>query len=86
MPKDSKSEPISALFGVVKPSGPTSMSLVNDVKKLVANSSLFVEESKLAAKARKPAGKKSKYGRDTVKIGQGGTLDPLADGVLGITT
>ncbi|KAI1795889.1 pseudouridine synthase [Ganoderma leucocontextum] len=81
MPKDTKSGPISALFGVVKPSGPTSMSLVNEIKTLVANSPLFVEESKLAAKARKPA-KKSKYGKDAVKIGQGGTLDPLADGVL----
>ena len=82
MPKDAESRPLSALFGVVKPSGPTSMSLVNDVKKLVANSPLFVEESKLKAKTSKSA-KRSKYGRDAVKIGQGGTLDPLADGVLG---
>ena len=82
MPKDADSRPLAALFGVVKPSGPTSMSLVNDVKKLVANSPLFVEESKLKAKTSKSA-KRSKYGRDAVKIGQGGTLDPLADGVLG---
>ena len=58
------------------------MSLVNDIKKLVANSPIFVEEAKLAAKTTKSA-KKHKYGRDVVKIGQGGTLDPLADGVLG---
>ncbi len=82
MPKDSQTGPISALFGVVKPSGPTSMSLVNDVKKLVANSPVFVEEEKLAKKTGK-SGRKGKYGRDAVKIGQGGTLDPLADGVLG---
>ncbi|TFK91018.1 pseudouridine synthase [Polyporus arcularius HHB13444] len=81
MPKDSQTGPISALFGVVKPSGPTSMSLVNDVKKLVANSPVFVEEEKLAKKTGK-SGRKGKYGRDAVKIGQGGTLDPLADGVL----
>lgn len=62
------------------------MSLVNEIKQLVANSPVFVEESKLAAKSRKAGGKKSKYGRDAVKIGQGGTLDPLADGVLGIST
>ena len=58
------------------------MSLVNDVKKLVANSPLFVEPSKLSEKLSK-RGKKGKFGRDSVKIGQGGTLDPLADGVLG---
>ncbi|EJF65848.1 pseudouridine synthase [Dichomitus squalens] len=81
MPKETKSSPLSALFGVVKPSGPTSMSLVNDIKKLVANSPLFVEESKLKAKASKTT-RKNKHGRDAVKIGQGGTLDPLADGVL----
>ncbi|KAI0780951.1 pseudouridylate synthase 4 [Trametes elegans] len=81
MPKDAKAGPISALFGVVKPSGPTSMSLVNDVKQLVANSPLFVEESKLAAKAKNPS-KRGRHRRDAVKIGQGGTLDPLADGVL----
>ncbi|OJT08182.1 hypothetical protein TRAPUB_915 [Trametes pubescens] len=82
MPKDAESGPVSALFGVVKPSGPTSMSVVNDVKKLVASSPLFVEKSKLAEKA-KQSGKKSRFRRDAVKIGQGGTLDPLADGVLG---
>ena len=81
MPKDTQTGPVSALFGVVKPSGPTSMSLVNDVKKLVANSPLFVEASKLAEKSKR--GRKGKSGRDVVKIGQGGTLDPLADGVLG---
>ncbi|KAI0670396.1 pseudouridylate synthase 4 [Trametes maxima] len=81
MPKDEQSGPLSALFGVVKPSGPTSMSLVNDVKTLVANSPLFVEESKLAEKAKQPS-RRGKYRRDAVKIGQGGTLDPLADGVL----
>ncbi|KAI9064423.1 hypothetical protein FKP32DRAFT_1541134, partial [Trametes sanguinea] len=80
MPKDEQTGPLSGLFGVVKPSGPTSMSLVNDVKTLVANSPLFVEESKLAQKAK--SGKKGKFRRDAVKIGQGGTLDPLADGVL----
>ncbi|KAJ7285754.1 pseudouridine synthase [Mycena rebaudengoi] len=71
--------PLSALFGVVKPSGPTSMSVINDVKALVARSKLFVEADKL----EKAKGKKiSNRGKNTIKIGQGGTLDPLADGVL----
>ena len=82
MPKDTQASPVSALFGVVKPSGPTSMSLVNDVKRLVANSPVFVEQSKLTGKVMRK-GKKGKPGREAVKIGQGGTLDPLADGVLG---
>ncbi|PBK97050.1 pseudouridylate synthase 4 [Armillaria gallica] len=73
--------PVSCLFGVRKPSGPTSMSVVNDIQAVVQNSKLFVEASKL----EQTAGKKSK-GRKrfkgNVKIGQGGTLDPLADGVL----
>ncbi|KAH9066333.1 pseudouridine synthase [Lactarius vividus] len=69
--------PLSGLFGVVKPSGPTSMHVVNQLKKLVNNSRLFVHKEKL----EKTAGKK-RTRRDNVKIGQGGTLDPLADGVL----
>ena len=28
--------------------------------------------------------KRGRFGKEVVKIGQGGTLDPLADGVLGI--
>ncbi|KAI9459409.1 pseudouridine synthase [Lactarius psammicola] len=76
MPK-SPSLPLSGLFGVVKPSGPTSMHVVNQLKKLVNDSRLFVHKEKL----EKAAGKK-RTRKDNVKIGQGGTLDPLADGVL----
>ncbi|KAF8274376.1 pseudouridine synthase [Lactarius quietus] len=76
MPK-SPSLPLSGLFGVVKPSGPTSMHIVNQLKKLVNNSRLFVHKEKL----EKAAGKKRSR-KDNVKMGQGGTLDPLADGVL----
>lgn len=83
MPKVPTSFPLSGLFAVAKPSGPTSMSVVNDIKALVTNSRLFVEESKLKS-LDKGKRKKGRFSRDTVKIGQGGTLDPLADGVLGI--
>ncbi|KAF8636588.1 hypothetical protein AX17_003399 [Amanita inopinata Kibby_2008] len=72
--------PVSGLFGIAKPSGPTSMSVVNDLKRLIARSKLFLHEDKLV-KDRQASGK-GKRGRDPVKIGQGGTLDPLADGVL----
>jgi len=56
------------------------MSVLEDIKKLVGNSRLFVDASKLENRTGKDSRKRRK---DTVKIGQGGTLDPLADGVLG---
>ncbi|KAI9571348.1 pseudouridine synthase [Boletus coccyginus] len=71
--------PLSGLFAVSKPSGPTSMSVLEDIKKLVGNSRLFVDARKLENRTGKDGRKRRK---DTVKIGQGGTLDPLADGVL----
>lgn len=55
------------------------MHVVDQLKKLVCHSRLFVEKEKL----EKKAGKKRGARRDNVKVGQGGTLDPLADGVLG---
>lgn len=84
MPKVSTSVlPLSGLFGVIKPSGPTSMLILTEIKKLAGNSRLFVEEGKLGKpdQSKKHSRKRSRL--DPVKIGQGGTLDPLADGVLG---
>ncbi|KAG6376333.1 pseudouridine synthase [Boletus reticuloceps] len=74
--------PLSGIFAVSKPSGPTSMSVLEDIKRLVGNSRLFVDARKLENRPTKGNRKRRK---DTVKIGQGGTLDPLADGVLGKT-
>ncbi|KAF9454560.1 pseudouridine synthase [Macrolepiota fuliginosa MF-IS2] len=74
--------PLSGLFGIVKPSGPTSMSVLTDIKKLAGKSRIFVEADKLGKpdQSKKHSRKRSRF--DSVKIGQGGTLDPLADGVL----
>ncbi|EJD02471.1 pseudouridine synthase [Fomitiporia mediterranea MF3/22] len=104
----------SALFGISKPSGPSSMSVINDLKKLVSASRLFVDEESAKVNAerlysvpdgedegeggvverdgRKGGREKGKWkrmrgkgrkGREVeAKMGQGGTLDPLADGVL----
>ncbi|KZT68154.1 pseudouridine synthase [Daedalea quercina L-15889] len=81
MPKAPPSSlPISALFGVAKPSGPTSMSILDTFKPLIASSRLFVEEKHLNKEKGKT--RKAKHTKYAVKIGQGGTLDPLADGVL----
>jgi tRNA pseudouridine55 synthase len=74
--------PLSGLFGIIKPSGPTSMSIVNDLQRLITRSRLFVDAEKLElSRGKKKAQMHRKKG--TVKVGQGGTLDPLADGVLG---
>jgi tRNA pseudouridine55 synthase len=86
MPKDTLPPfPLSGLFAVVKPSGPTSMAIINDVKNLINTSSLFVEPEKLAAYKEgmneEPKRRKWKSNRNMVKIGQGGTLDPLAGGL-----
>ncbi|KAJ7097833.1 pseudouridine synthase [Mycena belliarum] len=80
MPKASLPNlPVSAFFGIAKPSGPTSMAIINDVKLLITRSKLFMDAENL----EKSKGKKPKWkGKSDIKIGQGGTLDPLADGVL----
>lgn len=57
------------------------MSVVNDIQVLVQKSRLFVEASKLEQAAGKKARGRNRF-KGNVKIGQGGTLDPLADGVL----
>ncbi|KAF5358406.1 hypothetical protein D9756_001500 [Leucocoprinus leucothites] len=74
--------PLSGLFGIVKPSGPTSMSVLEDLKKLIRKSRLFVEPDKLEKPDQSKKHSKKRNRTDPVKIGQGGTLDPLADGVL----
>lgn len=84
MPKTVTKFPVSALFAVAKPSGPTSMSVVNDIKSLVTQSRLFVKAEELEKANKGKQKKKGKFSKSAVKIGQGGTLDPLADGVLGI--
>lgn len=56
------------------------MKLLDSLKHLFAESTLFQEKGRTNPVAQK----NTKSGkRGPVKIGQGGTLDPLADGVLG---
>ncbi|KZO95806.1 pseudouridine synthase [Calocera viscosa TUFC12733] len=71
-----------ALFAIAKPSGPPCMPMLDGIKPLINQSRLFndpagIEVSKQAVKKRR-----FKHRPGGVKIGQGGTLDPLADGVL----
>ncbi|KAH7098380.1 pseudouridylate synthase 4 [Auriculariales sp. MPI-PUGE-AT-0066] len=78
--------PLSALFAIAKPSGPGSMTVVELIKPLLSSSKLFATDDEGAAtsKIKKGKGKNWRGGRakSGVKIGTGGTLDPLADGVL----
>lgn len=58
------------------------MSVVEKIQGLLAHSRMFVAEDKLRnMKGKKPL--KGRRVRELIKVGQGGTLDPLADGVLG---
>ncbi|WFD31226.1 tRNA pseudouridine(55) synthase [Malassezia sp. CBS 17886] len=84
--------PLSGLFAIAKPSGPTSMALLDELKPLLASSSLFYERDapppfrgpRKNARRLKPWERAlvAKCGRVPPKLGQGGTLDPLAEGVL----
>jgi hypothetical protein len=81
------STPLNGLFAISKPSGPPSMVLLDRLKALFSESTLFVSEEE-AKKARDGGGKGKGKGRKAhkggaIKMGQGGTLDPLADGILG---
>lgn len=77
--------PLSGIFAVAKPSGMPSMAVVETIQKLFSDSPLFMEAEALEKQRATSGKKKAKLQRKmgTVKVGQGGTLDPLADGVLG---
>ncbi|UZJ55475.1 hypothetical protein CBS101457_004795 [Exobasidium rhododendri] len=86
--------PVSGLIGILKPSGRTSMSLLETLKPYLAQSSLFQvpldeqlqnSQFKSSRKRRRDTDRFAEGSNGKVmapKIGQGGTLDPLADGVL----
>ena len=83
---------MNGIFAVNKPSGPSSAEIVSQLKKAL-NSSTLVEGSEANTGG---AAKKKKFSRnrkggkqwwrnkqqDVVKVGHGGTLDPLASGVM----
>ncbi|GAA5979621.1 hypothetical protein JCM10908_002985 [Rhodotorula pacifica] len=98
MPK-ARSQPLAALFAINKPTGIPSMTLLNNLQPLFSSSKLFQDPNKPANDDSGAGGngkKGGKWGRrggkgergrdDKVKMGQGGTLDPLADGVLVVGT
>jgi tRNA U55 pseudouridine synthase TruB len=54
------------------------MSVVNDIKNLINDSKLFIEADKLTKAKNMDNRRKKRSNKDMAKIGQGGTLDPLA--------
>ncbi|KAK4687618.1 tRNA pseudouridine55 synthase, partial [Tremellales sp. Uapishka_1] len=82
MPKAAPSPPIplNGLFPIAKPSGPTSMKIIDAITPLLLDSRLFDDPKNPRTSANK--GKKRNAAHQGMKVGQGGTLDPLADGVL----
>ncbi|MBW0504430.1 hypothetical protein O181_044145 [Austropuccinia psidii MF-1] len=74
--------PLSGLFAINKPSGVISMSLLESLKSLFLTSKLFVKDTNEFKNIIKNRNFKRKKQHQILKIGQGGTLDPLASGVL----
>ncbi|EJT46425.1 pseudouridylate synthase 4 [Trichosporon asahii var. asahii CBS 2479] len=72
--------PLNGLFPVAKPSGPPSMRIIDALNPLLLESRLFVDPNQTRPKERNKRKKNATH--MGLKIGQGGTLDPLADGVL----
>ncbi|WVQ94632.1 tRNA pseudouridine(55) synthase [Kwoniella sp. CBS 9459] len=83
MPKAPKtpSLPLNGLFPIAKPSGPSSMRVIDRITTLLLDSKLFDDPVKRSMADTKNKRKKN-LTHMGLKIGQGGTLDPLADGVL----
>lgn len=70
---------MNGLFAINKPSGISSAQLLNNLKRVLSKSALFPEEP------QPNGGHKRNWKRNRnagVKLGHGGTLDPLASGVL----
>lgn len=78
---------MSGLFAVNKPSGISSAGLLNDLQHILKRSPLFETEIQ-AQQARVNAGRKGRKQKmgNKIKMGHGGTLDPLASGVLVVGT
>ena len=81
----SGSAPLSGLFAIDKPSGAITMKLLNSLKELLETSETFAKVETEQSGGKGQSWKKRKRNRpgSNVKLGQGGTLDPLASGVLG---
>ncbi|GAA5913402.1 pseudouridine synthase PUS4 [Sporobolomyces salmoneus] len=85
MPKASNT-PLSCIFALNKPTGQPSMTLLNKLQPLLSSSTLFKDPNAKDQGGNKKGGRRGKWKENRIKLGQGGTLDPLADGVLVLGT
>lgn len=69
-----KKEDVNGIFAVYKPSGITSQDAVSKLK--------FLFGKTFPSNETQQQGKRGKRNKQVFKIGHGGTLDPLAEGVL----
>ncbi|WVQ78734.1 tRNA pseudouridine(55) synthase [Cryptococcus sp. DSM 104549] len=82
MPKSSDlTLPLNGLVPIAKPSGRSSMRVIDAITPLIIDSKLFDDPVKRGQQQSQNKRKRNMT-QHGVKIGQGGTLDPLADGVL----
>ncbi|GMF82733.1 unnamed protein product [[Candida] boidinii] len=74
---------MDGVFGINKPPGITSANFLNRINEIFTKADVF-QESLEAMKQSFGERKRQKWGRRSqkVKMGHGGTLDPLAYGVL----
>lgn len=83
MPKAPRSAPLNCLLAINKPTGLITQHLLNKLQPLLASSTLFKDPNAVHDLSAGKGSRKRKWRAERVKLGQGGTLDPLADGVLG---
>lgn len=73
---------MNGVFAVCKPPGMSSQDLVGKLKRIFSKSPVFLAEQKNKYTSQKNSSKVRKQKSNFVKIGHGGTLDPMASGVL----
>lgn len=75
---------LSGVFAVNKPSGPSSQEIVSRLKNVISGSDVFEDGYRhVYGGAPRPRGKgRNRQHRPFIRIGHGGTLDPIATGVL----
>lgn len=72
---------MNGIFAINKPSGPSSNDVLTQLKEYLSKSPIFKDQIELQLSQLKPRQRKQARFQ-FVKIGHGGTLDPLADGAL----
>lgn len=86
--KESRGRILEGIIGINKPTGPSSAQVLNDVQDHFTSSNLFApwldrERSRREVENTNQKKRRRGFHRDIkIKIGHGGTLDPLATGVL----